>query len=215
MMGAIARGWVMATRSDAVVGRVRRPSWRDPRLLVGIALIALSVAAVVAIVRGSDTTTPHFAAARDLAPGTVLGDGDLVVVNVRVGSGEYLEQSDAVAGRVLDRAVGEGELVPRGALVDPDAYSARAIAVESAMPLADGVGVGSVVDVWVSVQGEDGPHSRLVGTGLPVTEVREAESSFGTGGGQTVYVAVPLGQVSTVLDAVSGDGSVSIVAAGS
>src|SRR4249919_2650772 len=65
MMGAIARGWVMATRSDAVVGRVRRPSWRDPRLLVGIALIALAVAAVVLIVQRSDTTEPFYAAARD------------------------------------------------------------------------------------------------------------------------------------------------------
>jgi len=205
----------MTQSSSAVAGRVRRPSWRDPRLLVGLVLIALAVAAVVAIVQRADTTQPFYAAARDLAPGTVLGADDLVVVNVRVSSGEYVPASDAVVGRVLGRTVGSGELVPAGALMSPDGYSARAIAVESAMPLADGVGVGSIVDVWVTVQTDAGPESTLVGSALPVTDVREAESSLGAGGGQTVYVAVPLGDVGRVLDAVAADGDVAIVAAGS
>ena len=121
-------------------------------------------------------------AARDLAPGTVVGDDDLVVVHVRVSSGEYVPQSDAVVGRVLNRTIGEGELVPASALVDADGYSARAIAVESAMPLADGVGVGSLVDVWVTVQDDTGSHSTLVGSALPVTDVREAKSSLGSRG---------------------------------
>jgi hypothetical protein len=205
----------LATRIDAVAGRVRRPSWRDPRLLAGLVLIAIAVAAVVGIVQRADTTQPYYAAARDLAPGTVLTSDDLVVVNVRVSSGEYVPQADAVVGLVLDRTVGEGELVPATALVDPTGYSSRAIAVESSMPLADGVGVGSIVDVWVTVQADDGPQSSLVGSGLAVTDVREADSSLGSRGGQTVYVAVPLGDVARVLDAVSGaDAEVAIVAAG-
>jgi hypothetical protein len=194
---------------------VRRPSWRDPRLLIGLALIALAVAAVVTIVQGADTTTPFYAAARDLAPGTVLAESDLVVVHVRVGSGEYVAQSDAVVGKVLDRTVGEGELVPASALVDPGGYDSRAIAVVSSMPLADGVGVGSLVDVWVTVQADDGPHSSLVGSGLAVTDVREAQTSLGASGTQTVYVAVPASDVAGVLDAVSSGGDVAIVAAGS
>ena len=204
----------MAKTSDAVAGRVRRPSWRDPRLLIGLALIALAVAAVVMIVQRSDTTEPFYAAARDLAPGTVVRDDDLVVVHVRVSHGEYVRESDAVAGKVLARTVGEGELVPASALVDPGGYSARAIAVKSSMPLADGVGVGSLVDVWVTVQDDSGSHSTLVGSGLAVTDVREAKSSLGSEGGQTVYVAVPLSDVAKVLDAVSSDGEVAIVAAG-
>ena len=204
----------MAKTSDAVVGRVRRPSWRDPRLLVGLVLIAVAVAAVVAIVQRSDTTEPFYAAAHDLAPGTVLSEGDLVVVHVRVSSGEYVPQPDAVVGRVLGRTVGEGELLPASALVDGDAYSARSIAVQTSMPLADGVGVGSSVDLWVTVSDDAGPHSTLVGSGLAVTDVREAKSTLGGGGGQTVYVAVPLADVAKVLDAVSSDGEIAIVAAG-
>jgi len=204
----------MANRSDAVAGTVRRPSWRDPRLLAGLVLIALAVAGVVMIVDRADTTTPFYAAAHDLAPGTVLTKDDLIVVNVRVGSGEYVPQTADVVGKVLDRTVGEGELVPVAALVAPDRFAARDIAVESAMPLAEGVGVGSLVDVWVTVQAETGPQSTLVGSGLPVTDIREAASSLGSGGGQTVYVAVPLEDVGRVLDAVSADGDVAIVAAG-
>ena len=167
------------------------------------------------IVQRSDTTEPFYAAARDLAPGTVIGQDDLVVVHVRVSSGEYVPQSDAVVGKVLARTIGEGELVPASALVDADGYTARSIAVQSSMPLADGVGVGSLVDVWVTVETDSGPHSTLVGSGLAVTDVREARSSLGSAGGQTVYVAVPLADVGKVLDAVSSDGEVAIVAAGS
>ena len=205
----------MVQTSDAVVGRVRRPSWRDPRLLVGLALIALAVAAVVLIVQRSDTTEPFYAAARDLAPGTVVGDDDVVVVHVRVSSGEYAAEPDAVIGKVLDRTVGAGELVPTSALIKADAYKARSIAVESAMPLADGVGVGSLVDVWVTVQSDAGPRTTLVGEGLAVTDVREAQSSLGSTGGQTVYIAVPTSNVAKVLDAVSSDGDIAIVSAGS
>lgn len=205
----------MATSIDAVQGRIRRPSWRDPRLLVGLALIALSVAAVVWIIRGADTTKPYVAAGRDLAPGTVLTEDDVIIVNVRVGSSEYISGSDAVVGSVVDRAVGEGELLPASALVAADSYTSRAIALESSMPLARGVGVGSTVDVWVTVGDDADARSELVGAGLAVTEIREAESSLGSGGGQTVYVAVPLAEVGDVLNAVSGDGQVSIVAAGS
>lgn len=204
----------MVKTADAVVGRVRRPSWRDPRLLIGLVLIALAVAGVVAIVQRADTTQPFYAAARDLAPGTVISDGDLVVVHVRVGSGEYVPQFDAVAGKVVDRTIGEGELVPSSALVSPEGYGARSIAVESSMPLADGVGVGSLVDVWVTTQDDVGAHSALVGSGLAVTDVREASSSLGSSGAQTVYVAVPLADVAKVLEAVSSDGEIAIVAAG-
>ncbi len=107
-MGATNEGGTVVQTSDAVAGRVRRPSWRDPRLLIGLALIALAVAAVVLIVERSDTTEPFYAASRDLAPGTVLAKDDLVVVHVRVSSGEYVSQPDAVVGKVLDRTVGAG-----------------------------------------------------------------------------------------------------------
>ena len=209
------RGNALTKTADAVAGRIRRPSWRDPRLLVGLALIAISVAAVVAIVQRADTTEPFYAAAHDLAPGTVLRPSDLVVVHVRVAAGEYVSPSDAVEGRVLERTVGAGELVPASALMDAAAYGARTIAVTSAMPLAEGVGVGSLVDVWVTAEDDLGAHSTLVGEDLPVTEVREAESGLGSRGGQTVYVAVPLGEVATVLAAVSTSDDVAIVAAGS
>lgn len=205
----------MATKTDAVAGRVRRPSWRDPRLLVGLLLMALAVAAVVTVVNRADTTSPYYAAARDLAPGTALGDDDLVVVHVRVGDGAYVPQGESPVGRVLDRAVGSGELLPASALVEPGDFTARAIAVESSMPLADGVGVGSLVDVWVTVEDDAGAHSSLVGSDLPVTDVREAKASLGSSGGQTVYVAVPLGDVAKVLDAVSSKGDIAIVASAS
>ncbi|HZJ39418.1 MAG TPA: hypothetical protein VFD20_00510, partial [Demequina sp.] len=67
-----------------VAGRLRRPGWRDPRLLAGLLLIAVAVTAVAGIVRSADTTFPYYAAADTLTPGTVLTRDDVVVVRVRI-----------------------------------------------------------------------------------------------------------------------------------
>ena len=63
--------------------RAARPGWRDPRLAVGVALVALSVVVGVRVVDGRDATTPVLAAAEALVPGQALTDADLTVVEVR------------------------------------------------------------------------------------------------------------------------------------
>jgi hypothetical protein len=49
--------------------RLRRPSWRDPRLLVGLLLVLLSVTGVTGLVRAVDTSEPVFVARRQSPPG--------------------------------------------------------------------------------------------------------------------------------------------------
>ena len=59
--------------------RASRPGWRDPRLAVGLVLVALSVVVGVRVVDGRDETTPVLAAATPLVPGQTLSDADLTV----------------------------------------------------------------------------------------------------------------------------------------
>lgn len=208
------QGGDMAVQGGAVSGRIRRPSWRDPRLLVGLVLIAIAVAAVVMVIDRADITQPHFAAARDLPPGTVIADSDLVVVQVKVSGETYVDPGTDLAGAVVARAIGSGELIPAAALVDADAYGARTIPVETSLPLADAVKAGTVVDLWVSTDDDLGVSSSLVGEGLVVVDVKREDGAFGTTG-QTVYVAVPTEDVSQVLTAVAADGDIAVVAAAS
>jgi hypothetical protein len=198
--------------SGPVAGRLRRPTWRDPRLLVGLALIALSVAAVSTIIRSADQTTPYYAARGPIAPGTVLSQDDVVIVSARVAGDAYVATSEEPWGRVVTRVVGEGELLPVAALSERDDFAGRPVAVRATLPVAASVGRGAVVDVYVTVEDESGrPATRLIGAALAVDEVVRDDTAFGAGSGETVYVVVPVRDVADFLEALAGGGEVSVV----
>lgn len=195
-----------------IAGRLTRPTWRDPRLLIGIALIAISVVSVASVVRSADVTMPHYAASAVLTPGTVLTEADVVVTNVRVSQGEYLTaDADPPWGQVVTRVVGPGELVPARALAEAETFSARPVAVPSSLPLGEDIERGAVVDVWLTESAEDGPESRLVGEALVVDQVDREGGAFSVGGTETVYVVVPVAQMADFLDAIATDGEISVV----
>lgn len=136
--------------------RVRRRPWRDPRLVVGVALVAVSVLVGARLLAGADDRVAVWAARSAMSTGQPVGPGDLVRTRVRFDSqhdaDRYLSADAAPApGTVLRRDVGAGELLPRAAI------SGRAAADLVEVPLSvpsDGVPatvrVGSVVDVWVT-----------------------------------------------------------------
>ena len=194
-----------------VAGRLRRPGWRDPRLLVGLLLIAISVTAVTGIVRSSDTTVPYYAAKDTLTPGTVLARDDVVVVQVRIPDGTYVEPGEEPWGQVVTRVVGDGELVPHAALADQDEFTGRPIAVRTSLPLADGVERGSLVDVYLTRTDDDEPETTLVASNLVVESIDRDSGSFSAGSEETVYVVVPQKDIEDFLDALAADGDISVV----
>ncbi|GGF56623.1 hypothetical protein GCM10011519_33150 [Marmoricola endophyticus] len=135
--------------------RPRRQGWRDPRLLVGVLIVAVSVLLGVRVLASADDTVAVWAATKDLPSGTEVGRGDLVSRQLRFTRSEdadrYLSADEALpSDRVLGRAVGSGELLPRAALDDSsDELVEVPLAVEvDAVPAT--VREGSVVDVWVT-----------------------------------------------------------------
>jgi len=194
-----------------VAGRLRRPGWRDPRLLVGLLLIAVAVTAVSGIVRSADSTVSYYAAKDTLTPGSVVTEHDVVVVQVRIPDGTYVAPGEEPWGQVVTRVVGHGELVPRAALADPDDFDGRPIAVRTSLPLADGVERGSVVDVYLTRTDAQEPHTELVASGLIVESVDHDSGSFSVGSVETVYVVVPRQDVAPFLDALAADGDISVV----
>ncbi|HEX7589611.1 MAG TPA: hypothetical protein VF362_01375, partial [Demequinaceae bacterium] len=73
-----------------IAGRLKRPRWSDPRLLIGVALIAIAILGTASVVARADQTEPYYAARHTLTPGTVLELSDVVVIHVAVGSGIYV-----------------------------------------------------------------------------------------------------------------------------
>lgn len=195
-----------------IAGRIKRPSWRDPKLLVGLALIAFSVVAVATVIQGADTTAPYYSARHTLTPGTVITEADVTLVNVRVGTGTYLA-ADAAApwGQVVTRVVGPGELIPASSLVPQDEFDSRPVAVRTSLPLGEAIARGSIVDVWLTVETEDGPESTQIAEGLIVEQVDRAGGAFSVANSETVYVVVPGNQLADFLDAIASGGDISVV----
>lgn len=197
-----------------IAGRLRRPTWKDPRLLVGALLVVVSVVGVSALVRGADNTVPHYAARDTLVPGTVLSRDDVTVTHVRVPAGTYVEAVEEPWGRVVTRVIDEGELLPQAALVDEDVQAGRVIAVTAAQPLADGIGTGSVVDVYVTRVDDDAARTDVVAEQLVVASVDRDGGSFGSGESEVVYLVVPQDQVADFLSATAVEGDIAVVGPG-
>jgi hypothetical protein len=178
--------------------RVITAGWRDPRLWVGVALVAGSVVAGSQVLASADDTTAVWAAAAPLSPGETITAGDLVEVRVKFADAgdaqRYVTVDDQFPDDVtLDRPLGAGELLPASALgADPgDAVVSVALSLPPE-EVPHGLSEGSRVDVWVI--GEDRPREAeadLVLDDVAVLAVPSASGAFGASGSQQVVLAVP------------------------
>lgn len=205
---------------EATARRLRRPTWRDPRLGVGILLVAGSVAVGTWAVDGAARTTEVYAARTDLTPGDVVDADALDVREVRLGAPEehYLLVADGVpAGSIAARTVGAGELVPRGALGVADAVDARPVVVPLGLTVPADLGPGTVVDLWLTPPAaragtvEEPVPPALLAADLVVAEVLEDSSIFAGGTGVSVELLVPRLALPDVLAALSSDGDLVVV----
>jgi hypothetical protein len=182
-----------ATRSHA-------PGWRDPRLWVGVAIVAVCVVAFARLLAAADDTVAVWAVASDLGPGDRLTDDDLVSRRVRFADEADLDRYFTVADelpadRELTRGVGDGELLPRAALGpagDSDTLQVRIAVDNEQVPTA--VDAGSVVHVYLVAATGDGSGAAPIGEpaleAVTVVDAPPVEDSFSATGNRTVDVVV-------------------------
>ncbi len=202
--------------------RAHRSRWRDPRLVVGIVLVAGCALLGARLLGGADDTVGVWAARGSLNAGQAVGASDLVRREVRFGdqgaADAYLSADAPLPdGATLSRAVGAGELVPRTALGDAGTGSLTEVplSVDSeAVPST--VRVGSVVDVYVTpdaaatdADGPGGPAARstLVFDDVAVLSVPRTSTSLGPTATRQVIVGVDRDQqarLPTALAALAG-----------
>ena len=112
--------------------RLATPGWLDGRLVLGVLLVLVSVVVGARVLSSADRSQSVWAAARDLAPGTVLTADDLHRTRVRLFGSDtkrYVSGGPPV-GYVLRRGIGADELLPYYALVKPtDDVSYRLVTV--------------------------------------------------------------------------------------
>lgn len=193
--------------------RITRPKWLDPRIIIGLLLVVAAVVVGAKVIGSGKQTSQIWAAGHDLAAGTVLRAGDLEPAEVNLGdsAGGYLAADTVIAGRVLNRELGAGELVPAGAIADLP-VGGRLVAVNvEASGLPPGVDHGSVIDLYL-VRGGSGAGERtttdLVAKEVTVQTVRLPSSGGLSGAGTSDY------QVVLQLDAKTADGLVKALPSG-
>jgi hypothetical protein len=184
--------------------RVTRPGWRDPRLWVGILIVATSVVAGARVLGGADDTVTVWAAARDMGAGDSVTADDLVVRRVRFGE-TGLDRYFAVQGAWdadlrLVRGIGAGELLPRTAVgsLDDEGLVQLPVAVDAEL-VPPGVGAGSVVDLYVlySAGGRCPAGCRPVLSGVTVVSASSADAGCGASGRRQLVLGVADDDVST------------------
>lgn len=205
-----------------VARRLRRPSWRDARLLVGILLVLVAIVGTARLVASADDTRPVYAAARTLVPGEELSPDDLVAVPVRLSrdASLYLDATAPVApGTFAVREVRAGELVPGSALGDGRLADGRTVTVPVDPAAAAGYAAGTVADVWVSHRAQgpgagagDYAEPVLLVAGAGVQGVPAEQGGLGPAASRTsVRLLVAPEDVPAVIAAVDQEARITLV----
>lgn len=156
--------------------RLATPRWLDTRLVLGVLLVLVSVLVGARVLAGADRSQLVWATSRALAPGSVLVDGDLVAVRVRLfdSAGLYLDAGrPAPVGYVAARGLGAGELLPDDALRRPEVdVDVRLVTVLVELGhLPPDLAAGQQVDVWVTPDRAPGAAPAATPDGLAGAQV--------------------------------------------
>jgi hypothetical protein len=201
--------------APAPVRARRRP---DARLLVGLALVAASIAAVVGIVTAADEGEDVLAAPRLLTAGQVLTIDDLEVRRVALGveGHGYLRPADVPeAGIVVTRTVGAGELVPIAAVGDVRGPSETTIVVALSTALGATVRPGDALDLWSAPALEAGRFGApvVIAPGTLLVRTVAAEGIVAGAEAGRVELLVPRRDVARILHALANGDALSAVPA--
>lgn len=130
--------------------RLRPPSWLDLRLVIGVLMVLVAVLVGARVVAASDKSTRVWSLAQHVSAGTRLTGSDLVAAKVRLfGSADrYLSVDTAPVGRVVNRDLDRGDLLPASALSADPAGVRLPLAVDQDNT-PPGLHHGDRIDVYV------------------------------------------------------------------
>lgn len=181
--------------------------WKDPRLAIGVILIAGGGVAG-SILLGGESSVPLLRASAPVAEGSVLSESQFVVAELpeRVGK-DYVRSGQIPDGAVAAHGIEAGDLLPFSAIGEPGGL------LDVTIPLivapASSVAVGSQVDVW-RVQNatiNTAPGARLIAQGAVLVSVEAG----GVGAQATAQIRVEPADVPGILEVLGTQDGLAIV----
>jgi hypothetical protein len=206
----------MSPDATANGARLKRPSWKDPRLLVGVLLVLASVIGVISLVGSADKTSDVYAARDSIAVGEKLSQENVVLAKVRLGETEehYLTlESGLPEGLVAVQRVGKNQLIPRDSLGKVDALDRKPVTVTIEESLPDQAVAGTRVDVWVALPDARNGFSepKLLLPGAEIAQVTPGSTALGSSRNTEVMVLVADNQMPALLGAQANQAKISVV----
>lgn len=211
----------MAELPTPSASRLRRPSWRDGRLLVGLVLVLLSAALGSLALARADDRLPVYAARGPLLPGQALSAERVSRVDVQLAEampGYLSAAGELPPNTFVLREIRDGELVPLSALGGADQVSVQPLTLLADATSVSALVVGSVVDVYVNppVEGATGrafQGPRLALRGVSVARLPRSSTVLGSATDATdaVQVMAPGDQVKDLIAQVDTGAKVTLV----
>ncbi|MFW0179072.1 SAF domain-containing protein [Rothia sp. P7208] len=202
--------------SKTLTSRLQKPGFKDPKLLIGLFLILLSLTGVIAVVNISNQTKPYWVTTREIYVGEEITEKDLKKVDVRLSeaSSQYLSTDENGSAHIATQFIGAHQLVPKNSLGEAEQNDRKKTAIVLDATVASGYKAGDLVDVWVSSKNENGN-----GYATPVRLMEQAEiarinsedSVLGSTGKTALQLLVSEDVLSSILHATSNDSKISLV----
>ncbi|MFW0108505.1 flagellar biosynthesis protein FlgA [Rothia sp. P7181] len=200
----------------AFASRLQKPGFKDPKLLIGLFLILMSLTGVITVVNISNQTKPYWVTTREIYVGEEISEKDLKKVDVRLSeaSSHYLSTEDSGTPHIATQFIGAHQLIPKNSLGEVEQNDRKKTTIVLDSTIASGYKAGDLVDVWVSSKNETGN-----GYATPVRLMEQAEiarinsedSVLGSTGKTALQLLVSEDVLSSILHATSNDSKISLV----
>lgn len=203
--------------TSTVAHRLQKPGWKDPKLLVGLALILLSVVSVIGVVRATNQTETFYALARDVPVGQKITVEDLREVDVRLSdsASRYMRNTQEIAeGMRAKDFLRSGELLRVDAVTTTDTDQHRKATVVLDSTVVSTFSAGDRVDIWISQKAENKNaygSPEVVMQSAYISKVTSEESMIGSTGKSAVQLLVTEDALGKVLDATNNESKINLV----
>ena len=170
--------------ATAAMMRLRRPRWKDPRLIVGIVLVVASVLMGAVLVSRLSETTTVLVVKSAIVPGDALDDAELTTVELRLGdqTDHYVGDLGAIPeGAVATRAIQSGELLPLSAVGQASDVPLRPVVIPVEAAVAESVVPGATVELWHTAPAGDDGQDAQAGMLVPDAVVRRVDEGSSLG----------------------------------
>lgn len=155
---------------------------RNRNILISMAVIAISVAAVWSAIEQNDQRQEYLVAKSGLSAGAQLTADSVTTVkaNLAESRGNYLRQLPSDSPAFLIASVRKGELIPLAQLAQSAADTRVPVQITPTMGLAKQVKIGSAVDLWASraESAQVWSQPRILSLGAEVADIVEPSGMF-------------------------------------